>query len=260
MVTDQNGNQFNLIEKPILTSDGWTISGFYLGTEQADLFRLAVDEPEDNRPTAVYAEGGNDKVFGSMRTNLIYGGDGMDVLEGWGGNDLIYGGTDADTLFGQQDDDELYGDQGNDFLGGGEGNDKLFGGADNDFLSGGLGDDVLAGGTGSDKFLISEGQDSITDFNPYEGDKISFSNLSGQVLVYEKEGDVRIKPLYTDHLTIVENTTGLDVVKGIVDAGNAPIWALNFETPKSLSADLGSDYDESIQFVANMTTDSSSAI
>ena len=260
MVTDQNGNQFNLIEKPILTPDGWTISGLYQGTEQADLFRLGAYEPEDNRPTAVFANGGNDKVWGSERTNRIFGGDGMDVLEGRGGNDLIYGGTDADTLFGQQDDDDLYGDQGNDFLGGGEGNDKLFGGADNDFLSGGLGDDVLTGGTGNDKFLVSEGRDSITDFNPYEGDKISFSNLSGQVLVYEKEEDVRIKPISTDHLTIVENATGLDVVKGIVDAGDAPIWALNFETPKSLSADLGSDYDESIQFVANMTTDSSSAI
>ena len=260
MVTDQNGNQFNLIEKPLFSADGSENSGLYQGTEQADLFRLGAYEPEDNRRTTVLAFGGNDKVWGSDRTNRIFGGDGMDWLEGRGGNDFIYGGNDADTLFGQQDHDLLSGDQGNDFLGGGEGNDKLFGGADNDFLSGGLGDDVLTGGTGNDKFLVSEGRDSITDFNPYEGDKISFSNLSGQVLVYEKDGDVRIKPISTDHLTIVENTTGLDVVKGIVDAGNAPIWALNFETPKSLSADLGTDYDESIQFVANMTTDSSSAV
>lgn len=260
MVTDQNGNQFNLIEKPLFSPDGSENTGLYQGTQRADLFRLGAYEPGDNRRTGVFAFGGNDKVWGSERTNLIYGGDGMDWLEGRGGNDFIYGGNDADTLFGQQDHDLLSGDQGNDFLGGGEGNDKLFGGADNDFLSGGLGDDVLTGGTGNDKFLISEGQDSITDFNPYEGDKISFSNLSGQVLVYEKEGDVRIKPIYTYHLTIVENATGLDVVKSIVDAGDAPVWALNFETPKSLSADLGSDYDESIQFVANMTSDSSNAV
>ena len=193
MVADQNGNQFNLIEKPLYGAHG-SNSGLYQGTEQADLFRLGAYEPEDNRPTTVRAFGGNDKVWGSEGTNRIFGGDGMDWLEGRGGNDFIYGGNDADTLFGQQDHDLLSGDQGNDFLGGGEGNDKLFGGADND-LSGGLGDDVLTGGTGNDKFLVSiKGQSPILILMK---EMKSVLDLSGQVLVYEKEGDVRINPIYT---------------------------------------------------------------
>ena len=254
---------------------------YFYGTSKPSEVRALGGDDEvygSNINDLVYAGNGNDRVFGSHGDDAIYGesgndqlygGHGDDYLVGGHGNDYLVGGDGHDTLRGTWGNDLIYGDYGNDKLTGGHGNDQLYGGAGrdllygldgNDILNGEQGNDVLIGGFGADTFVVSEGQDSITDFNPIQGDKISFSNLSGQVLVYEKEGDVRIKPIYTDHLTIVKNTTGLDVVKGIVDAGNAPIWALNFETPKSLSADLGSDYDESIQFVANMTTDSSSAI
>ena len=278
-----------IIDAPI---GGSASSVVYQGSDDAEIFYLQY-RPQSSEVRAlggddevygsnvndlVYAGNGNDRVYGKYGDDTIYGetgndqlygGHGDDYLVGGHGNDYLVGGDGHDTLRGTWGNDLMFGENGNDKLTGGQGNDQLYGGAGrdllygldgNDILNGEQGNDVLIGGFGADTFVVSEGQDSITDFNPIQGDKISFSNLSGQVLVYEKEGDVRIKPIYTDHLTIVENTTGLDVVKGIVDAGNAPIWALNFETPKSLSADLGSDYDESIQFVANMTTDSSSAI
>ena len=48
----------------------------------------------------------------------------------------------------------------------------LIGGKGDDILDGRAGNDVLTGGPGADFFVISSGQDQITDFNPAEGDQI----------------------------------------------------------------------------------------
>ena len=48
----------------------------------------------------------------------------------------------------------------------------LIGGKGDDILDGRGGNDVLTGGPGADFFVISSGQDQITDFNPAEGDQI----------------------------------------------------------------------------------------
>ena len=48
----------------------------------------------------------------------------------------------------------------------------LIGGKGDDILDGRGGSDVLTGGPGADFFVISSGQDLITDFNPAEGDQI----------------------------------------------------------------------------------------
>ena len=48
----------------------------------------------------------------------------------------------------------------------------LMGGKGDDILDGRAGNDVLTGGPGADFFVISSGQDQITDFNPAEGDQI----------------------------------------------------------------------------------------
>ena len=59
--------------------------------------------------------------------------------------------------------------------------DKILGNRKSNVLSGGKGDDIidgrggkdiLTGGPGADFFVISQGQDQITDFNPSEGDQI----------------------------------------------------------------------------------------
>src|SRR5215510_11335547 len=55
--------------------------------------------------------------------------------------------------------------------------DSLHGQDTNDFIRGHGGDDVLTGGSGADVFVFSSGggEDTITDFNPAEGDVIVFS-------------------------------------------------------------------------------------
>ena len=47
----------------------------------------------------------------------------------------------------------------------------LNGGKGDDILDGRGGKDILTGGPGADFFVISSGQDQITDFNPSEGDQ-----------------------------------------------------------------------------------------
>lgn len=51
-------------------------------------------------------------------------------------------------------------------LSGGWGNDTLIGGAGSDRIDGGRGNDRLTGGGSSDTFVLSSGQDVITDFQP----------------------------------------------------------------------------------------------
>ncbi len=63
---------------------------------------------------------------------------------------------------------------------GGPADDVLTGGHADDYLNGGGGDDVLEGGAGSDTFLYTstpEGSDSITDFNPLQGDIIDLTGV-----------------------------------------------------------------------------------
>lgn len=62
---------------------------------------------------------------------------------------------------------------------GGAGSDELAGGAGRDILVGGAGDDKLSGGAGADLFLFAtgDGNDTIGDFRPEEGDTIELSDL-----------------------------------------------------------------------------------
>lgn len=63
-----------------------------------------------------------------------------------------------------------------DYLHGGSSDDSLNGGKGIDFLRGWGGDDTLTGGSGGDRFIMSPGggEDTITDFNAAEGDKVIF--------------------------------------------------------------------------------------
>lgn len=65
-------------------------------------------------------------------------------------------------------------------LQGGRGRDVLVGGMADDILMGGPGDDRLTGGGGADFFVIrgaDAGSDTITDFNPDEGDVLDIGGL-----------------------------------------------------------------------------------
>ena len=138
---------------------------------------------------------GNDSLTGGTEDDIIFGGPGIDggndTLRGGDGNDFAYGGVADDFVFGDAGNDILNGADGVDSLHGGLGNDTLLGGksadwlygeAGNDVLFGGAANDTLGGGTGSDVFqhagTASEGRDTVTDYNPTEGDILLFG-ISG---------------------------------------------------------------------------------
>jgi Ca2+-binding RTX toxin-like protein len=104
-----------------------------------------------------------------------------------GGNDVVQAGLGNDTVMGGDGSDILMGESGTDYLSGEAGNDVLYGNKEIDFLDGGAGDDlilgnrendVLTGGTGADTFFFAtdaQGNDTVTDFNAAEGDRLSFT-------------------------------------------------------------------------------------
>ncbi|SMP19214.1 Hint domain-containing protein [Shimia sagamensis] len=86
-----------------------------------------------------------------------------------GGDDTIYAGEGDDVVYGEGGDDTIFGEDGQDTLDGGEGDDKLH------------------GGTGDDVFVVSGGNDTISDFNSGnsgalrdgDSDNNDFVDLSG---------------------------------------------------------------------------------
>ena len=129
----------------------------------------------------------------AINTNVVFGGmnytdatshNHLTTLYGWdidGGspsNAVTVGTNAAETL----DQSASATDK---IIHGLDGNDTLIGGAGGDELVGGGGDDVLTGGAGADHFVFrfygsmtgdtaETGHDTITDFDPAEGDIIEF--------------------------------------------------------------------------------------
>ncbi len=107
----------------------------------------------------VYGGDGNDRLIGSLNSDILYGGNGNDQIQGGAGNDIMSGDDGDDLLDGQvgndlllggRGNDRMYGREGNDWLDGGEGNDEVYGGDGNDQLYGGGGSDALYGENGND--------------------------------------------------------------------------------------------------------------
>jgi hypothetical protein len=87
--------------------------------------------------------------------------------------DISLGTSSADTLDGsaRSTHQALIGNAGNDVISGGSGDDLIMGGAGNDNLMGGLGADIF-------RFIKFEaGQDTVTDFNVTQGDKLDLRSL-----------------------------------------------------------------------------------
>jgi Ca2+-binding RTX toxin-like protein len=87
--------------------------------------------------------------------------------------DISVGSAAADTLdgSGRSTHQALIGNAGTDVITGGSGDDLMIGGIGDDILTGGLGADVF-------RFIQSEtGQDTVTDFNLIQGDKIDLRGL-----------------------------------------------------------------------------------
>jgi Ca2+-binding RTX toxin-like protein len=114
-------------------------------------------------------------IYGSVADNSLDGRSGNDTIDGGDGNDKLDGGKDNDILSGDAGNDTLKGSSGNDRLYGRDGEDTLSGDSDDDILNGGAGNDTLKGGTGADRFQftsVTDGIDTIEDFNLAEGDKV----------------------------------------------------------------------------------------
>ncbi|MEZ5897083.1 MAG: M10 family metallopeptidase C-terminal domain-containing protein [Parvularculaceae bacterium] len=102
--------------------------------------------------------GGDDVIWGGLKSDTLLGGD---------GNDDIYGGIGNDDIDGGAGDDDLSGGIGRDVILGGDGNDSISGGIGHDTINGGAGDDDLSGGLGKDVFVFTDlgGMDTISDFS-----------------------------------------------------------------------------------------------
>ncbi|OQP88299.1 hypothetical protein BTR14_02345 [Rhizobium rhizosphaerae] len=152
---------------------------------------------------------GDDKLSGLEGDDVLIGGLGKDRLDGGAGSDTAsYARASAgvkvdlakpgqntgeasgdqfiaiENLLGSRFADRLAGDAGSNSLDGGAGKDVLLGGAGDDLLIGGEGADVLTGGAGADSFVFRSASqstmkafDRITDFNPFEGDRIDLSAI-----------------------------------------------------------------------------------
>nr|WP_281288691.1 FG-GAP-like repeat-containing protein [Azospirillum lipoferum] len=179
---------------------------------------------------------------GNGLDNLIAGGAGADTLDGGLGADTLIGGLGDDVYVVDSIGDTVIegADAGIDevrttlsaftlgdnverlvFQGGGDasgigngldnwlagnaGNDTLDGAAGNDTLLGGLGDDVLTGGSGADLFAFAsgDGQDTITDFDAAQGDRIGLAAGQSYSVDTNANGDAVIVYGTSDILTLV---------------------------------------------------------
>lgn len=136
-----------------------------------------------NGSTQMRLGAGNDRVFGSMRADTIYGDAGNDMINGSAfvpanttksendqrlDSDFIVGGAGHDLINGMAGDDTIYtGVEGEHLLTAGKnergdwaighlGNDTIMGSTERDLLVGGEGRDFLYGGA-SDDVLIGDG-------------------------------------------------------------------------------------------------------
>ena len=125
----------------------------------------------------------DNRLVGTAFGDTLSGLAGNDRLQGGAGDDTLFGGIGHDELLGDDGSDDLQGEAGDDRLLGGNGTDHLSGGEGIDHLEGGAGADILSGGAGADRFFyriehLSDGSiDTITDFSPAEGDRISLSAI-----------------------------------------------------------------------------------
>ena len=105
-----------------------------------------------------------------------------DTLTGRAGVDVLFNGAGGDdSLRGLNGNDSLFGFNGNDTLKGGFGDDLLNGGSGSDSLVGNAGNNSMTGGGGNDIFVFADGfgNDTITDFNANNSEKINLSGVSG---------------------------------------------------------------------------------
>ncbi|NBR64588.1 MAG: calcium-binding protein [Micrococcales bacterium] len=109
----------------------------------------------------IYGTAKSDQIFGTAGNDIICAGSGNDTISGLGGNDIIYGGPGNDGISGGSGNDQIFGEAGNDYVEGGAGKDQLSGDSGNDNLNGGAESDLIRGNAGTDFINGGTGNDLI---------------------------------------------------------------------------------------------------
>ncbi len=184
----------------------------------------------------IYANGGDDVIFGGPGNNYMIG----DSLNDAGyGNDLIFGGTATDIAVGDSyygdgyGDDVIYGYSGwNLFLGDsqwgtGYGNDILYGGPDSDYL---YGDCEMGAGYGNDILYGYDGYNWLagdSEFNNGYGDDVIFGGANVDII----HGDSMFAAGYGNDL--IYGYAGDDVLAGdsmgLIMAGDSQVYGQNWD-------------------------------
>ncbi|MBL4906228.1 MAG: calcium-binding protein, partial [Sneathiella sp.] len=178
----------------------------------------------------LYGEGGDDSLLGGNDADMFFGGDGDDTLDGGSGSDtvnysrrsealsvdldtgvVIVSGGETDTLIsienviGSDYDDTIVG-----------------GGSDANELEGGLGDDILTGNADADTFIyssISDGNDTITDFDVGEADIIDLDALFDALGIagVSRDEDVVLTDAGADTVLTIDSQAGFSITLTGVD-------------------------------------------
>src|SRR3989344_3765666 len=126
------------------------------GTEGNDRIRGTVASE------LIIAKGGEDRVDAGRGDDCIVGGEGSDRdLDGGEGSDIILGGNGNDDIDGGSGNDTIYGNDGNDHIDAGAGDDTVYAGFGNDKIDGGAGKDKLYGEEGNDDLRGDSGNDYL---------------------------------------------------------------------------------------------------
>ena len=182
------------------------------GTYLDNLFKLDLTgEYATGEPLALtltlYDTGGydtldlsNDTENQQVNLNPVWASD----VFGDTGTLIIARDTWIERYLAGQGDDDITGNAADNRLEGGPGNDTINGGPGNDILIGGPGRDTLTGGPGADVFVMpGNSEDTITDFNPDEGD-----------LRVTDTGNLPAPIAYEPATTALTGTYGNDTLRG----------------------------------------------
>lgn len=162
-----NGGTAGLFHVKNINSDTYTAPcnfAYKIGNGQwADLGDLGKSPEPDY--SIIYGTNSDDTEDSTNATDQ--NGLEIDFLGTEGPNEM-HGKAGNDRILSDQGDDKLFGDDGADLLNGGSQDDILRGGDGNDTLNGAQHSDQMYGGVGEDLFRLSNGPDTIHDFDKNE--------------------------------------------------------------------------------------------
>jgi|GEM_PF-1320912 len=178
-------------------------------TEEDDKFFL---DDQDNEFNAL---GGDDKIYGNWKSNIIDGGEGNDILIGGQGNDTLIGGS---------------------------GNDELYGGEDNDILIGGTGNDMLIGGAGNDTYIFNkgDGNDTVEDYTG--NNTIKFNDFAlNDIDIKKVLDDIVISSKISNDTITIKNKLFRHAIENIVFKDGSVLSYQDILNRSHIKATEGSD-------------------